>query len=115
MPPPLELEELDDDFDDDELLDLLELEDELDDGELELDDDELDELDEPKLEEDDELGLLDELEIDRRGAAGFSLSLQPDSRPLARAAAPPESSRRNSRRLRCSGLSSEFGPGRVGS
>ena len=110
MPPPPELEELDD-LVDDELLDPLE-----DDDELEFDD-ELDELDEPKPEDDDELELSDELD-DREGnslAGSVGVPLQPDSRLVAKAAAPPESSSRNSRRLRCSGLSSEFVPGRVGS
>lgn len=112
MPPPPELEELDD-LEDDELLDPLE-----DDDELEFDD-ELDELDEPTPEDDDELELSDELELDDREgdslAGSVGAPLQPDSRLVAKAAAPPESSSRNSRRLRCSGLSSEFGPGRVGS
>ena len=111
MPPLPELEELDD-LEDDELLDPLE-----DDDELEFD--ELDELDEPTTEDDDELELSDELELDDREgdslAGSVGAPLQPDSRLVAKAAAPPESSSRNSRRLRCSGLSSQFVPGRVGS
>ena len=110
MPPPLELEELDDLDDDDELLDPLD-----DDDELEFDDDELEELDDPKPAADDELELeLDDREKDSLGLVGVAPPLQPDSRLVARAAAPPESRSRNSRRLRCSGLSSEFVPGRVG-